>query len=194
MTTRAYATTAAPGRRAARARLRGGRDGGRRLPRPQPDRQALRAADSDRADPAAGPSNSIAYAPVEQLGEEHPHLCPGQRGTDAEVLHHGEGDVPIGVRVTSNSYGSVNTSSSRLAEGSQSTTLSPGAIRCPPSSYGRVAVRTLWVALDVHRMISSIALGNSARPASERRLHCCGCSSNACPASTRATGRSRWRR
>ena len=74
----------------------------------------------------------------------------------------------LGSRATSKRKGSANTVSSRFADASQNTTLSPGAIMRPPSSISRVAVRRLYAAGCVQRTISSTAVGMRLRSSRRR--------------------------
>ena len=65
----------------------------------------------------------------------------------------------FGCRVTSKASGSVNTASSRLADGYSSRSVSPAAISRPPRTVSRVAVRAMFLIGETQRSISSTAVG-----------------------------------
>ncbi len=78
------------------------------------------------------------------------------------------------MRATSNTYGSVNTSSSRLADWNHITTLSPALTSWPPMTQSFTAVRRKWITGVAQRTISSTAVGMTASKSSARIWRCSG--------------------
>ena len=118
---------------------------------------------------STGPAGSIAAKRGEQLLEHHPHLQPGQAGAQAEVQPVTEAEVRVRVAGDVERHRRRRRrSSSRFAEPSQTTTLSPGAMVCPPSSTVAVAVRRFDGDGVVQRSISSIAVPSSVGSSAQR--------------------------
>ena len=79
-----------------------------------------------------------------------------------------ETQVRIGLSSDVELVGTVEHAASRLAEPSQICTFCPASIDAPPNVTSRVAVRRFDGDGDVHRTISSTAVGNSVEIRTQR--------------------------
>jgi hypothetical protein len=95
--------------------------------------------------------------PVEQRVENEADLGLGQRAARQKCDPCPNARWELGSRRMSNVNGSANTASSWLAEAHHSVTLSPAAMRWPPSTVSTEAVGRLYGVVDSHRRISSAA-------------------------------------